>query len=98
MLLDNESILHDVCIYLAVQSLGTVSPRALCHHVNDIILPALQIDGKIIESTAQCWLKFRLGYECKEAHKGMYVDGHERPDVIKERDVFINEQLNKYER
>ena len=97
-LLDNEGVLHDVRMYLAAQSLGTVSPRALCHHVNDIILPALRIDGKIVESTAQRWLKFRLGYDCKEAHKGMYVDGHERPDVIKERDVFINEQLNKYER
>jgi hypothetical protein len=97
-LLDNEGVLHDVRVYLAAQSLGTVSPRVLCHHVNDIILPALRIDGKIVESTAQCWLKFRLGYECKEAHKGMYVDGHERLDVIKERDVFINEQLNKYER
>ena len=96
MLLDNESILHNVCIYLAAQSLGTVSPHALCHHVNDIILPALWIDGKIIESTAQCWLKFRLGYECKEAYKGMYIDGHEHLDVIKERDVFINEQLNRY--
>ena len=96
-LLDNESILHDVRAYLAVQSLGTVSPRTLCHHVNDIILPALGIDGKIVESMAQRWLKFRLGYECKEAKKGMYVDGHERPDVIKERSEFIEELLNKYE-
>ncbi len=79
------------------QSLGTVSPCALCHHVNDIILPALQIDGKIVKSTAQRWLKFRLGYECKEAHKGIYVDGHECLNVIKKRDVFINEQLNRYE-
>ncbi len=40
-LLDNESVLHDVRVYLAAQSLGTVSPHALCHYVNDIILPAL---------------------------------------------------------
>ena len=97
-LLDNESILHDMHIYLAAQSLGTVSPCMLCHHVNDIILLALQINGKKVESTAQCWLKFRLGYECKEAHKGIYVDGHKCLDVIKERDMFINEQLNRYER
>jgi hypothetical protein len=96
MLLNNESVLHDVHMYLAVQSLSTVSPRTLYHHVNDIILPALQIDGKIVKSTAQRWLKFRLGYECKEAYKGMYVDGYKCPDVIKKRDVFINEQLNRY--
>ena len=96
-LLNNESILHDVCAYLAAQSLGTVSPRALCHHVNDIILLALGIDGKIIESTAQCWLRFRLGYECKEAKKGMYVDGYEHLDVLKERNEFIDKLLNRYE-
>jgi len=97
MLLNNEHILHNVHVYLAAQSLGTVSPHMLCHHVNDIILLALRIDGKIIESTAQRWLKFRLGYECKEAKKGMYVDRHEHPDVLKERSEFIDKLLNKYE-
>jgi hypothetical protein len=85
-----------MCTYLAVQSLGTVSPCALCHHVNDIILLALGIDGKIIESTAQCWLRFRLRYECKEAKKGMYVDGHKCLDVLKERNEFIDKLLNRY--
>ena len=83
--------------YLAAQSLGTVSPHVLCHHINGIILLALGIDGKIVKSTAQRWLKFRLGYECKEAKKGMYVDGHENPDVLKERSEFIDKLLNKYE-
>ena len=83
--------------YLAAQSLGTVSPRALCHHVNNVILLALQIDGKIVELTARHWLRFRLGYECKESKKGMYVDGHKRPDIIKERTDFIDKLLNKYE-
>jgi hypothetical protein len=81
-------VLHDVHIYLATQSLGTISPCVLCHHVNNIILPALGIQGMIIEFTAQRWLKFKLGYESKEGRKGMYVDGHEHPDVIKERQAF----------
>jgi hypothetical protein len=33
----------------------------------------------------------RLGYECKEAKKGIYIDGHECPDVIKEWEAFISE-------
>jgi len=97
MLLNNEHILHDVRVYLAVQSLGTVSPHTLCHHVNDIILPALGIDSKIVKSTAQHWLKFRLGYECKEVKKGMDVDRHERPNILRERSEFIDKLLNKYE-
>jgi hypothetical protein len=61
----------------------------LCHHINNIILPALGIQGTIVESTAQRWLKFKLGYESKEGKKGMYIDGHKRPDVIKEREAFL---------
>jgi hypothetical protein len=96
-LLDNECILHDVRAYLAAQALGTVTPRAMSQHINEVILPALRIEGTILESTAQRWLRFKLGYQCKESKKGLYVDGHERPDVIKERNDFIEQISNKYE-
>ena len=75
--LDNEAVLHDMRVYLAAQSLGTVSPRTLCQHVNQVILPAFEIEATISESTTRRWLKFRLGYECREAKKGIYIDGHE---------------------
>ena len=88
-LLDNEALLHDVRVYLATQALGTVNPRLLAQHVNNVILPALGIRGAIADSTAQRWLRSKLGYECKEARKGLYVDGHERPDVVEERKEFI---------
>ena len=89
-------ILRDVCIYLAAQSLGSICPQMLCLHVNDIILPALEIEAKISKSTAKRWLKLKLGYECKEAKKEIYIDGYEHPDVIKEREAFIA-QINTYE-
>jgi hypothetical protein len=57
----------------------------------------LGIDSMISESTAQWWLKFKLGYQSKEAKKGIYVDGHECPDVIKERQEFIHLIFDKYE-
>ena len=87
-LLDNEALLNNVCIYLASQDLGTVNPRILCQHVNNIILPALGIQGAIAESTAHRWLRSKLEYECKEARMGIYVDGHEHPDVIQERKAY----------
>jgi hypothetical protein len=86
-----------VCAYLAAQSLGTVTPQVFSQHVNGVILPTLGIDRTISESTAQQWLKFKLGYECKETKQGMYIDGHECLDVIKERDGFIGEIFNIYE-
>jgi hypothetical protein len=97
-LLDNESVLHDVRAYLAAQALGTVTPRTLCKHVNEMVLPTLRINGTISKSTAQRWLRFKLGYECKETKKGVYMDGHERPDVIKERGEFLEQIFNRYER
>jgi hypothetical protein len=84
-LLDNETVLHGVQRYLAAQNLGTITPKLLCHHVNETILPALDLTQKnasISEQTAVNWLK-KLGYSCKDVRKGVYHDGHERPDVIK---------------
>jgi ribulose 1,5-bisphosphate synthetase/thiazole synthase len=97
LLLDNEAVIHDVRVYLAAQGLGTISPKTLCQHVNNMILPALGHDGTITESTAQRWLKYKLGYECKEAKKGVYMDGHEHLDVIEERREFIEQITNRYQ-
>ena len=89
-------VLHDTCIYLAAQSLGIVTLQMLCQHVNQTILPALEIQATISKSTARRWLKLRLGYECKEVKKGIYIDGHEHPDVIKKREAYID-VINQYE-
>jgi hypothetical protein len=98
-LLDNESVLHGVRRYLAAQNLGTITPRELCRHVNQVILPALDLSEKkssICERTAINWLK-KLGYACKDVKKGVYHDGHERPDVIEARRKFLD-QMQQYER
>ena len=46
-LLDNEVVLHNVRVYLAAQSLGSVTPWDLCQHVNGVLLPVLGIDVKV---------------------------------------------------
>ena len=97
MLLDNETFLHNMCTYLTSQVLGSVTPWTFSQQVNSVILPALGINATISESTAQQWLKHKLGYESKEAKTGIYVDGHEHLDVIKERGKFIKQLFNKYE-
>jgi hypothetical protein len=95
-LLDNESVLHGVRVYLAMQVLSSVTPQMLCQHVNDVLLPAFRMQGSIVELTAQRWLRFRLRYQCKEAKRGIYIDGHERPDVIEERKEYIK-NVGRYE-
>jgi hypothetical protein len=82
-LLDNEGILQGVREYLAALKLGEVTPLLFMKHINSFILPSLGIHGiksTISESTARRWL-LKLGYRNREAKKGLYVDGHERPDV-----------------
>jgi hypothetical protein len=43
----------------------------------------------ISENCARHWLK-RLGYELTTVKKGIYVDGHERPDVVDYHKTFLN--------
>jgi hypothetical protein len=74
-------------------------PHLLCHHVNEVILPALEMTGKngsITKCTAISWLK-KLGYICKDVKKGVYHGGHEHPDVV-EAQKKIMEERKKYER
>ena len=98
-LLDNETILLGVRQYLAAQSLSSVTPHHFCKHVNEVILPAIALCDKrstICERTAHTWLK-KLGYTCTDVKKGLYHDGHERPDVVEARTVFL-EKIAGYER
>ena len=98
-LLENNTIHQSVCVYLAVQKLGEITPKELCQHVNNVILPAMNLtrkDGSICEQTAIRWL-IKLGYPCKNVKKGLYHDGHKRPDVIKDHNIYID-RLFGYER
>ena len=53
------------------------------------------IPNTISESTSRRWFKY-LGFFPHKYKKNYYCDGHEREDVIKRRDAFIDEFLNKY--
>lgn len=63
-------------------------PWTLRKYVNKYLLPSLGIENEIGESTAVRWLK-KLGFKLCRVQKGVYVDGHERPDVVEARKKFI---------
>lgn len=66
-----------------------VSPGDLCNYVNTTIRPTiLNWDKEITSRTAYRWLHV-LGYVRSRTKKGMYVDGHEREDVVKYRKGFL---------
>jgi len=41
------------------------------------------------KSTARRWLQ-RMGFTYKQFHKSIYVDGHERDDVVEYRTEFLS--------
>jgi hypothetical protein len=68
----------------------------LVKQINEVIIPGLGLDlgsQRIAEITASQWL-IKLGYELKEVRKGMYIDRHERPDVVEYR----NEYTKKFQK
>ena len=90
-MLDNETLLQGIREYLADTRLGEVTPSLFQHHLTHIIFPSLGMSdaaSSISESICRRWLH-ELGYRSLKVRKGLYVDGHERPDVIKARGTFL---------
>lgn len=52
---------------------------------------------EICSHTARTWLN-KLGYKYKDVRKDVFIDGHERPDVVENRVNFLKvmEDLKPY--
>jgi len=64
--------------------------HTLTKYINEEVLPNLD-DGlsvKLSECTVIWWMKI-FGHNYREATKGVYMDGHERNDVIAYRGQFL---------
>ncbi len=61
-------------------------------HIEEEVFPSIGIEEKkeISETTVRVWLK-KLGWSHQKTHKDIYMDGHERPDVVLARENFLNE-------
>ena len=70
--------------YLLDLPVAEITLAKFHHTLNKWILPLFGYmlrGGGLSMHTAQCWL-YKLGWWCTELKKGVYMDGHERPDVI----------------
>lgn len=94
-LIDNEAFLLSLRRYIALMGIGEITPFRLQKHVNNVIIPSLlsalpnNTPQTISLRTAQSWLR-KLGYFATQAKKGIYIDGHDRPDVIEAREKFLD--------
>jgi hypothetical protein len=63
-------------------------PAKLRRYLNDFLFPRLGLSKTICETTAMQWMK-KAGFKMVRIKKGVYVDGHERDDVVAYRKDFI---------
>jgi hypothetical protein len=66
-------------------------------YIENEIFPLVGIEKEtaITEKTARVWLN-RLGWYHQKVRKDIYLDGHERPDVILAREKFL-EKISSFE-
>lgn len=94
--LDNEEVLLKIKLWLAEREIGEIKPRDLQKYFVNSILPSIDpeagkgLPASVCLRTIQRWLH-RLGYEPHSHKKGVYVDGHERPDVKLKREQYLND-------
>jgi len=89
-LIDDEDVRADCLEYLRGLSESEVSPKSLLKFVNEELLPKYtgSPHSSICLRTAQNWL-YVLNFRFQERKKGVYVDGHEREDVVEYRREFL---------
>lgn len=94
-LIDNEAVVLTLRRYFALLGVGEITPLLLQKHVNNVIIPLLLLaqpnntPQTISVQTARSWLR-KLGFLRTRAKKGIYIDGHDRPDVIEARNKFLD--------
>jgi hypothetical protein len=90
-LLKDERVQAAARTYLLGVPTGEVTPRKFHHALTKQILPMLGFTVKdgLLERTVRRWL-LTLGWRCTRVKKGVYMDGHERPDIVEYRNnVFL---------
>ena len=89
--LDNEDVFQGCRAWLLQQEIGIVTPENFRVAINTEILPRLMaaLTKGISRARSYRWL-IRLGFYKSEVKKGVYVDRHEREDVVVYRqEVFL---------
>ena len=66
---------------------------SFCHWINNDLLPNTFLEpGFPRYETARKWL-YELGFEVMSSKKGLYFDGHEREDMVRERSKFLKQMI-----
>jgi hypothetical protein len=90
-LLKDEQVQVVMRVHLSTVPTGEVTPKEFRHALNEQILPSVRFalkDG-LSECTARRWLVL-LGWRHIRVKKRVYMDGHERLDIVEyPNNVFL---------
>ena len=90
----NEAATDYVRSNAVIKGKPNMTAISFCRWVNESLLPNSVLDPgyprKISVQTARRWLH-ELGFEVLDKKKGIYRDGHERPDVVQHRKRFLRQ-------
>ncbi|EDR06554.1 uncharacterized protein LACBIDRAFT_300092 [Laccaria bicolor S238N-H82] len=97
-ILKNEAVRRASRAWLIQQQKGKVTPVKFQKGLNESILPSLGIypNKPLCERTARRWL-VKLGWHRTRIKKGVYVDGHERADVVSYRQNIFLPKMAEFE-
>ena len=87
----SRTMIPDLAEKYARQLTHEEMPQRLAEYANETLLPRIGVKAKrgISVNTARRWMK-REGFRYMAYAKGVYVDGHERADVVQYRqNVFL---------
>jgi hypothetical protein len=90
-LLKDERVQAAARTHLSSVPTGEVTPKQFHRALNKCILPSLgfNLTDGLSERTVRQWLLL-LGWRRTRVKKGVYMDGHERPDIVEYRNnVFL---------
>ena len=98
-LIHDEDVLTKCIDWLRAQKPPKRTPQHFQAYLVDTVLPLATgaVAATVSESTARRWM-LRVGYKYGAWHKDVYVDGHERSDVLVQRETFCTEWLGLYDR
>lgn len=93
--IDDEDVIEQSLSFIRKNG-NKVTPREYKKFINKDLLSGIAHNKSISYQTARIWLH-KLGLKPQSHKKGIYYDGHEREDVIRYREKFL-EEMQIYEK
>jgi hypothetical protein len=92
-IITDENIKHQFRVHLRKLNDNDRTPLKFQFDLNEKLLREIpRAPAKVCVETATRWMRY-LGFDAEKASKGWFTDGHERDDVVADREQFLKDML-----